>query len=137
MVDAQASHALFAPVSYQGMRSSEDSGIFDSHPGECGDSKKSAVIEVGVATRVMHQFVMLSIVHRSDLVTFGPRPWSKREAVFEVAQLAVDHAQLRIIAQNRNDDPASTPVDVEPEGVPGLLSAPQDVPPGRILVRML
>src|SRR6188472_18110 len=137
MVDPQAGHALFAPASYQGMRSSEDSRIFDAHPGECGDGKKSAVIEIGVGARVVHQLVVLSIMYCSDVVTFGPRPWSKWEAVFEVAQFAVDQAQLRIIAENGNHDPASTPVDVEPEGVWGLLAEPQDVPPGWILDRML
>src|SRR5215203_2432977 len=76
-------------------------------------------------------------MYRLGILAFGPAPWSKRKAVFEVAQFAVRYGQVGIITQDRDNDSAPAPVDVEPGGVRRLWAKPQHIPPGWILDRML
>src|SRR5829696_4170519 len=78
---------------------------------------------------------MLATMDRLRVVAMLPATWRQWEAVLEVAQLAVQDAQRRVVTQDRNYDPAATPVDVEPPRVHRFLPTPQHVPPRRVLRR--
>ena len=135
VVDTQPGNSRLAPTSDECMRGREDLRILDAQPRECGDRKESAVVDFAVAARVVDELVVLPVMHHIGVLAFGPAPGA-RKAVFEVAQLAIDYRQPRIITQDRYDDSTPAPVDVEPRGVRGVRAEPQHVPPGWILDRM-
>jgi hypothetical protein len=114
MVDAQPCHPCLAKVSNESVSCRENLGIFNAYACECGDGEESAVVDVAVATGVVDQLVVLSVMYGSDIVALGPTPWGEREAVLEVAQLAIHHGQPCIITEYGDDDSASAPVNVEP-----------------------
>src|SRR5215212_7258640 len=72
---------------------------------------------------------------RLRVVALLPAAWRQWKAVLEVAQLTVLDAQRRVVAQDRNYDPAATPVDVEPPRVLRILPTTQHVPPSGVLRR--
>ena len=135
MVDPQPGDAGVDPGRDQGMGGLQHRGVLHPHAGQGGHGEEAAVVQLGVAPRVVHQLVVLPGVHRRRVRPVGRGARSQRKPVLEVTQLAVDDLQRRVVTEHRHQDPAPAPVDVEPVRVRRRRPVLQHVPPGRVLRR--
>ena len=117
------------------MRGREDLRILDAQPRECADRKESAVVEFAVAAQAVDELVVLPVMHHIGVLAFGPAPGGEWKAVFEVAQLAIDYRQPRIITQDRYNDSTPCSSRCRTTRRTGVRAEPQHVPPGWILGR--
>ena len=134
MVDPQPGHPFGDHPRHALVSGLEHRRVLLPDSGEGGDHEEAAVAELLVSARVVHEPVVLTLVHGGRVVTGAPRSRSQREAVLVVGELPVLDGQHRVVTQHREGDRA-TPVDVEPARVRRRLPVRQHVPPVRVLVR--
>ncbi len=110
MVDAQPAHAVVVDPARSAVGRVEDRRVLDTQAGQRGDREEAPVVLVGVGAAVADQLVVLPVVYLgAGRPPVGGSLRGDREAVLEVAQLAVDDLQLprvEVVAEHRQHAPA-------------------------------
>ena len=137
MVDAQPVDTVVAhPPGDLVVRGVEDGRVLDAQPGQRRHREEAAVVLVGVGAAEADQAVVLALGDLRRGALAGAV--GDREAVLVVTQLAVLQRELRrreLVAEHRQQDRRTRPLDVEPRRVLRITAVLQDVPPGRVLGR--
>ncbi|MPM93541.1 hypothetical protein SDC9_140680 [bioreactor metagenome] len=127
------------PPGDPGVGGGEHRRVLLTQPGQGGDGEEPPVGDLGVAAAPGDQPVVLPAVDGRGRVTRLPGALGDRVAVAEVVQLhpvrGLDQGEVlvAVLAEHRQQDRVTTPVDVVPGGVRGVPALLEHAPPARVL----